>query len=106
MSPGDSVGVMAPGFAVKRSSLDAGLAVLERMGYECFYMAGELETPPEKSFLVEEASFQHPGIRESYLECFDRRIRNPDTTEKIHKYRRHLKVKIRQFKCPVTTDIT
>ena len=71
--------------------------VLERMGYECFYMAGELETPPEKSLLVEEANFQHPAIRETYLECFDRRIRNPDTTEKIHKYRRHLKVKIREF---------
>jgi muramoyltetrapeptide carboxypeptidase len=42
---------MAPGFAVKRASLDAGLAVLERMGYEvrlgqhalarCGYLAGD-----------------------------------------------------------------
>ena len=71
--------------------------VLERMGYECFYFAGELDTPPERSMIAEEAHFMHPDIRKSYLECFDRRHRSPETTEAIHDYRKVLKQKLYDF---------
>jgi glycosyltransferase involved in cell wall biosynthesis len=71
--------------------------VLERMGFPCYFMAGELETPPERSFLVEEAHFMYPEIRNTYLKCFDRRIRDPETTEVLHEYRKLLKVKIKEF---------
>ena len=38
--------------------------VLERSGMECFYMAGELDTPPDKSLLVPSCHFNHPGAKE------------------------------------------
>ena len=34
--------------------------VFEREGFNCFYFAGELDTPPERSYLLEEAHFTHP----------------------------------------------
>ena len=40
--------------------------VLSNEGYECFFMAGELDTPPESSYLLEEAHFTHPEIREIF----------------------------------------
>jgi glycosyltransferase involved in cell wall biosynthesis len=36
--------------------------VLGRLGYECFYLAGELDRPPERSRLTPEASYHHPDI--------------------------------------------
>ncbi len=71
--------------------------VLTRMGYECFYMAGELDTDPERSLIVEEAHFMHPDIRKTYLQCFDRRFRDPHTTEAIQDYRKVLKEKLYAF---------
>jgi len=71
--------------------------VLERMGYPCYYMGGELETPEGRSFFVEETHFMHPEIRSCYLKCFDRRIREPETTEILHQFRKLLKPKIKEF---------
>ncbi len=36
--------------------------VLERAGHECFYFAGALDRPPERSHLVPEAFYRHPAI--------------------------------------------
>ncbi|MHB8892970.1 MAG: glycosyltransferase [Candidatus Limnocylindrales bacterium] len=36
--------------------------VLGRLGYACFYLAGELDRPPEVSRLVPEAFYRHPDI--------------------------------------------
>ena len=36
--------------------------VLERLGYACFYLAGQLDRPPERSRLVPEAFYRHPDI--------------------------------------------
>ena len=58
--------------------------VLEEEGLECFFMAGELDTPEDRSFLVEEAHFTHPEILELKKECFNVSVRDPKTTEKIH----------------------
>ena len=45
--------------------------VLERNRYSCFYLAGELDRPEEKSSLVEEAHFDHPLIQEINDEVFE-----------------------------------
>lgn len=36
--------------------------VLERMGHECFYFAGECDRPTEQSYVVPEAFYRHPNI--------------------------------------------
>ena len=74
--------------------------VLERSGFDCYYMAGELDTPPEKSFIVKAAHFNHPDcpeLRELYNQCFDNADRPKETTKNLHKYREILKEKIYRF---------
>lgn len=72
-------------------------AVLEKRGYSCYYMAGELDTPEDRSFIAPEAHFTHPEIRELYHNSFHASLRTPETTEGIHIYRKILKKRIYQF---------
>jgi len=44
--------------------------VFEKQGFTCFYFAGELDTPPDRSYLVEEAHFQHPDIKDIHENSF------------------------------------
>lgn len=71
--------------------------VFEQEGFICFYMAGELDRPPERSFLVEEAHFSHPEIKEIYNECFGVTTREQLVTRKIHQLKEKLKDKIHEF---------
>ena len=72
-------------------------AVLEQMGCKCYYMAGELDTPAERSYLEEKLHFQNPEIKAIYSECFGTMSRSASLTDKIHDMRVHLKKKIYDF---------
>ncbi len=65
--------------------------VLEGMGLNCFYFAGELDRPKEQCYLCPEAHFTHPEIKEVYLECFDLEVRKRDITDKLHALKNGLK---------------
>ena len=71
--------------------------ILENDGYDCYYLAGEIETPPEKSMLFDLLHFQHPVIRKLNTKIFDHSIRTKETTEKIHELRKIIKDKIYEF---------
>ncbi|MEM5948526.1 glycosyltransferase family 4 protein [Spirochaetia bacterium 38H-sp] len=71
--------------------------VLERMGAECFYMAGQLDTPKERSFVAEEAHFQTQDAKALYYRCFYQSVRDPETTRMIHERRAVLKKRLYQF---------
>ena len=71
--------------------------VLEEMGHTCFYFAGELDRPTEKSMLVPEAHFSHLDIRDIYSFCFNERVRKPGVTKRIHELTAYLKEKIYEF---------
>lgn len=71
--------------------------ILERRGFHCYYMAGELETPEDCSFLVEEAHFMHPEIRKMHHMSFENTHRPRELTEMVHHYRVILKKKIYEF---------
>ena len=71
--------------------------ILEKEGFLCFYLAGELDRPPERSFPVEEAHFTHPTIREIYKKCFQARVRDLSVTRKIHQAKDRLKAEIYRF---------
>ncbi len=79
--------------------------VFRKWGYRCVFMAGELETPEEDSFLVEEAHFQHPEIKEIYQACFSQSRRPPALTGRIHHYRKRLKEKLYEFIDRFNVDI-
>jgi glycosyltransferase involved in cell wall biosynthesis len=95
-------------------------AVLERLGYTCFYLAGQLDRPPERSRLTPEAFFGHPDIaaintvafsstaevtkaadaehptirRRDY---FSPHVRPPTVTQRVHELRAHLKGELYAF---------
>ena len=71
--------------------------ILEKNGFHCYFMAGELDTPAEKSYLAPEAHFTHPEIKRLYQESFNRILRSPETTGGIHQYRLILKERINEF---------
>ena len=71
--------------------------VFERNGYTCYYMAGELDTPPDRSFVVDEAHFKHPEIVKLYKLSFENTFRPRELTEGLHHYRQILKTKLYEF---------
>jgi len=71
--------------------------VFERVGFSCYYFAGELDRPPENSFLVEEAHFKHPDIKDVYRNCFGTRLRGRFVTQKIYELKRKLKNDLYRF---------
>ena len=60
-------------------------------------MAGELDYPPEVSFLVPDCHFRNARIWELHAGCFDRRTRPREITEQIDQVKRELKQAIYDF---------
>ena len=71
--------------------------VLERDGHECFFMAGELDYPAEKSFLVPDCHFKNEKIWELYEGCFDQKTRAREISGKIETAKHGLKDAIYEF---------
>ena len=71
--------------------------ILEEVGLDCFYFAGELDRPPEKSYFAAEAHFTHPEIKEISDKVFGISIRERSTTEKIHQIVYKLKDDLYRF---------
>ena len=71
--------------------------ILERNGHRCFYLAGELDTPPEQTYVVPETHFMHPEIKYLYNLAFFNTTRPRELTQGLHKYRNLLKDKIYEF---------
>jgi glycosyltransferase involved in cell wall biosynthesis len=71
--------------------------VFEKVGFSSFYFAGELDRPPECSYLVEEAHFQHPDIKDIFRNCFGARVRGRFVTQKIYELKRKLKDDLYRF---------
>jgi len=58
--------------------------VFEDEGFNTYYFAGKLDTPPECSYFLEEAHFTHPEIKTIFRSCFGVQKRSRDITRKIH----------------------
>jgi glycosyltransferase involved in cell wall biosynthesis len=75
--------------------------IIEKAGIECYYIAGELDRPADRSFIIEEAHFNHPAIREISRRAFGVELRAPDLTDEITATTRVIRDKlhaaIRQF---------
>lgn len=72
--------------------------ILEELGHETFFVAGELDTPPDRSMEVEEFHFKHPDAVEIYDECFRNGERRPrEVTERIHTMTIDLKDSLYEF---------
>ena len=71
--------------------------VFEKAGFTCFYFGGELDRPRKYSYLVKEAHFQHPDIRDIFRNCFGARVRSRIVTRKIYEMKRELKDQLYKF---------
>ena len=71
--------------------------IFQKAGCDCFYFAGELDRPAERSYLVAEAHFRHPEIRAIYNNCFGVRRRDRQMTQKIYEYKEQLKDELYKF---------
>lgn len=79
--------------------------VFEREGFECFYFAGELDRPEDHSYMLPEAHFMHPEIRDIYNNCFGVSARGRKITERIYALKDvikdHLYAFIKKFKIDI-----
>ncbi|OGS37049.1 MAG: glycosyl transferase family 1 [Elusimicrobia bacterium RIFOXYB2_FULL_49_7] len=71
--------------------------VLEDLGYFCYYFAGELDHPPERSFLSPKAHFQYQEIREINEFVFRNTIRTTEISDKIESLKKELLHDIHDF---------
>jgi glycosyltransferase involved in cell wall biosynthesis len=71
--------------------------VMEERGLTCYYFAGELDRPPERSYLAEQAHFNHPEIQDIQQACFGVSTRSRSLTSKIQEIKRRLKDDLYSF---------
>ena len=71
--------------------------VLKSKDCRVFYMAGELDTPDEISYLEPKAFFQHPEILEIQHALFTKKQRTREITQKVHAIKEVLKDALEQF---------
>lgn len=68
--------------------------VLNRLGVDCYYIAGESDRPADRSELIEEAHFNHPAIFSIRSQCFGQELRPEALTRAIlatsHRLRKRL----------------
>jgi hypothetical protein len=71
--------------------------VLERNGYECYFFAGELDTPTERSFLEPKAHFEDREILEIHAACFGSTTRKTSLSARIQELKDELKSRLYEF---------
>ena len=71
--------------------------VLEEMAYTCFYFAGELDTPEERSMLSPKAHFTHPEISAINEFVFKNSTRPEEITDRIERIKRELIHDLKRF---------
>lgn len=71
--------------------------VLSRLGHQCCFFSGESQWPEDQNYLVPEAHFTHPDIRQINVDLFDDYIRLPETSLKIEKIQDHLNYHLHQY---------
>lgn len=71
--------------------------VLQGLGYECFFFSGETEWPADRSYVVEEAHFDHPEILALNADLFDDYHRSSETSGNIQRLRFFLKDHLYRF---------
>jgi len=71
--------------------------VLERLGHQCFFFAGELEWEPERSMLVPQAHFNYPDVLAITRDLFNDYIRSSHTSQRVQTLKELLKQRLYEF---------
>ena len=71
--------------------------VLTALQHECFFFAGESDWPPDRSYVVPEAHFNHPDVLHLSADLFDDYVRTPETSQRIDVLKTYLKLHLHRF---------
>lgn len=71
--------------------------VFEKHRFSCYYFAGELDRPPERSYLSPESNFRHPAINEINKNVFGVYERGRYLTEQIQTVKNRIKDDLYEF---------
>lgn len=71
--------------------------VLERLGHQCFFFAGELDWEPERSMLVPQAHFNYPDVLAITADLFNDYSRSPHTSQRVQTLKELLKQRLYEF---------
>jgi mannosylglucosylglycerate synthase len=71
--------------------------VLQGLGHECCFFAGESDWPAGDSYVVPEAHFDHPQVRDLIAELFDDFRRSPQTSQVVKELQNHLEEHLHRF---------
>ena len=71
--------------------------VFKKFGWTSFFFAGDLDRPPERSYLVEEAHFTHPEIKAIHNKVFGVTTRDRAVSKKIYQLAIKLKDDLYDF---------
>ena len=80
-------------------SLEAAkwVEVLKKQGHTCTFFAGASDWPAEVNYIVPEAHFEHPDVRQVTNDLFDDYLRAPQTTRKIDQLQHYLKMHLERY---------
>lgn len=79
------------------SETEKWVGMLNGMGHECFFFAGESDRDPDRSMIVPEAGRDHPDITNLRRVLFDEYRRTTKISGLVHALRFHLKQNLYQF---------
>lgn len=68
--------------------------ILERLGCDCFYICGECDRSPDRSFIIEPADFLHPDIQAINAQCFGTTYRSRELSTRIRELASAIKEKL------------
>ena len=108
MNPGYRIGIISTRLAgTDGVSLETAkwVKVLESLGYECFYFAGESDWPADHTYLLPEAHFEHSEINELNHDLFDDYQRLQKTSSSINRLKLHIKSHLHKFINNFSPDI-
>lgn len=71
--------------------------VFEKHRFSCYYFAGELDRPPERSYLSPESNFRHPAINEINKNVFGVYERGRYLTDQIQTVKNRIKDDLYEF---------
>src|SRR5512136_1906877 len=79
--------------------------VLSGLQHECFFFAGESDWPPDRSYVVPEAHFNHPVVMQLSADLFDDYVRTPETSRQIDALKIHLKTHLHRFMAQYAIEV-
>lgn len=107
-APFQRIGFVSTRFAgTDGVSFEAGkwARIFEAAGAECFWFAGQLETPPGRSCLVPEAFFNHPETLAIQDAIFGTNERAPEITRRVEAMVDRLAAELRNFVARFRLDL-